>query len=117
MQYPIYIEIESVKILLHTIFETAGMFIGFRYFIYLRKKQGDKINSDNRTWIIVGAIFGALLSSRLVGGFENPVALFSAQNPLLYTYQNKTVLGGFLGGVFGVELMKKIVVAIYLPSL
>jgi phosphatidylglycerol:prolipoprotein diacylglycerol transferase len=106
LHYPFCIEIGSVKILLHTIFETAGMFIGFRYFIYLRKKQGDSIKSDNRTWIIIGAIFGAILGSRLVGGFENPVALFASKNPLFYIYQNKTVLGGFLGGVFGVELMK-----------
>ncbi|MBK7884478.1 MAG: prolipoprotein diacylglyceryl transferase [Chitinophagaceae bacterium] len=109
LHYPVYIEIGSVKILLHTIFEVSGMFIGFRYFIYLRKKQGDQIKSENRIWIIIGAIFGAILGSRLVGGFENPIALFASKNPLFYIYQNKTVLGGFLGGVFGVELIKLIV--------
>ncbi len=109
MHYPFYIEIGPIKILLHTVFETGGMFIGFRYFMYLRKKQGDSIKSDNRIWIIIGAIFGAILGSRLVGGFENPIALFASKNPLFYIYQNKTVLGGFLGGVFGVELIKKVV--------
>jgi len=109
LQYPVYIEIGTLKVLLHPVLEFAGMFIGFRYFLYLRKKQGDSIKTDNRIWIIIGAIFGALIGSRLVGGLEDPHALFSSKNPLLYFYQNKTVLGGFLGGLFGVELMKKLV--------
>jgi phosphatidylglycerol:prolipoprotein diacylglycerol transferase len=85
------------------------MFIGFRYFLYLRKKSGDTIHTEQRVWIIIGAIFGALLGSRLVGGLENPPELFASGNPLFYLYQNKTVAGGFLGGLFGVELVKKFI--------
>jgi phosphatidylglycerol:prolipoprotein diacylglycerol transferase len=32
-----------------------------------------------------------------------------AKNPFVYIYQHKTVVGGFLGGLFGVELVKKII--------
>lgn len=106
MNFPVYIEIGSLKLLLHTILEPVGMFMGFRYFLFLRKKEGDKITTERRLWIIIGAIFGAVMGSRLLGGFENPAALLSAKNPLLYIYQNKTVLGGFLGGLLGVELTK-----------
>lgn len=109
MHFPVYFEIGSQKILLHTIMEPLGIFIGFRYFLFLRKKQGDGIESSQRIWIIIGAIFGALIGSRLVGGFEDPKALFAAKYPLLYLYQNKTVVGGFLGGLIGVELVKKII--------
>lgn len=87
--------------------EPLGMFVGFRYFLLLRKKKGDAIQTEQRIWIIIGAIFGAVLGSRLVGGFENPTALFAAKNPLFYFYQNKTVAGGFLGGLLGVELAKR----------
>ena len=109
LHYPVYIEIATTKILLHLILETAGLFIGFRYFLYLRKKQGDRIENSKRTWIIIGAIFGALVGSRLLGGLEDPLALGHAKNILLYFYGNKTVVGGFLGGLFGVELAKKII--------
>lgn len=109
MQFPVEITIRSVKILLHSITEVLAFFIGFRYFLYLRKKQGDVIVQSNRTWILIGAIFGAFIGSRLVGGLENPQQLVSADNLLLYFYQNKTVLGGFLGGLFGVELVKKFI--------
>ena len=109
MHFPVTVEIVSIKILLHAILEPLGMFIGFRYFLRLRKAKGDSIESGQRLWIIIGAIFGALIGSRLLGGFEDPQALFEAKNPFIYIYENKTVVGGFLGGLFGVELIKKLV--------
>jgi len=89
------------------IMETLAFFIGFRYFLYLRKKTGDQLSSSGRIWIILGAIFGALIGSRLIGGLEHPDELFASSNPLVYFYSNKTVVGGFLGGLAGVELVKK----------
>lgn len=109
MQFPVEISIGHLKILLHTIVEPLAFFIGFRYFLDLRKKQGDVIESENRIWILLGAIFGALFGSRILGGLENPLQLASSDNVLFYFYQNKTVLGGFLGGLAGVELIKKII--------
>jgi phosphatidylglycerol---prolipoprotein diacylglyceryl transferase len=107
LTYPFEIHIGNLSVPLHTVLETLGIFIGFRLFIYLRKKQGDVIESPNRIWILIGATFGALAGSRLVGAFENPIAWFQSDHPLLYFYQNKTVVGGFLGGLLGVELIKK----------
>jgi prolipoprotein diacylglyceryltransferase len=78
-------------------------FIGFRYFLYLRRKMGDPIPSSNRVWILIAAIFG----SRLIGGLEDPPQIAIADNVLFYFYQNKTVLGGFLGSLLFVELVKK----------
>jgi len=83
------------------------MFIGFRYFLYLRKQQGDRVENSNRIWAIIGAIFGALFGSRLLGALENPPGLLGADNVLFYIYQNKTIVGGLLGGLAGVELIKK----------
>jgi len=109
LNFPVYIEIGASKILVHAVLELLAFFAGFRYFLWLRKKQGDNINQSNRIWIIIGAIFGALIGSRLIGGLEDPPQINKADNVLLYFYQNKTVLGGFLGGLFGVELIKKII--------
>lgn len=109
MHFPVNIEIGPVKILLHAILEPLGIFIGFRYFLYLRKGNGDQIESGQRLWIVIAAIFGALIGSRLAGGLENPAELLKAPNPLVYFYTNKTVVGGFLGGLFGVEVVKKLI--------
>ena len=108
MQFPVELHFGKNSIPLHALMETVGFFIGFRYFLFLRKKQGDVIESNNRTWILIGAIFGALAGSRLIGSLERPTELVTAKNIWEYIYNNKTVLGGFLGGLFGVELIKKI---------
>jgi phosphatidylglycerol---prolipoprotein diacylglyceryl transferase len=109
LSFPFYIQVGSSRLLLHAVFEAAAFFIGFRYFLYLKRKQGDIIESSNRIWIIIGAIFGALIGSRLIGGIEDITALQRAANKALYFYQNKTVVGGFIGGLFGVELVKKFI--------
>ena len=109
MKFPIYIEIGSTKILLHVVLELLAFFIGFRYFLWLRRKGGDTINAPNRTWIIIGAVIGALVGSRLIGGLEDPPQIGKAHNLLFYFYENKTVVGGFLGGLAGVEITKKII--------
>ena len=109
MDYPFTIQIGNTKILWHIVLETIGFIAGYRYFVFLRKKQGDIIENENRIWILIGATFGALLGSRLIGGLENPTEMFASKNVLIYFYENKTIVGGLLGGLFGVELVKKII--------
>jgi phosphatidylglycerol---prolipoprotein diacylglyceryl transferase len=108
MSFPINLTIGSVSLNLHLIFETLSFFIGFRYFLYLRKNQEDLINSSDRIWILIGAAFGAFLFSRLIGGLENPVEFFRFRQSIIYYYGNKTILGGLLGGLLCTEITKKI---------
>ncbi|MEO7045649.1 MAG: prolipoprotein diacylglyceryl transferase family protein [Ferruginibacter sp.] len=109
MHFPVEIHFKNSSILLHVIMEVAAFFIGFRYYLYLKRKQGDPIESTKRTWILIGAIFGAFIGSRLVGSLERPLELLVTDNIWDYIYSNKTVLGGFLGGMLGVELVKKMI--------
>lgn len=109
MNFPVMLSFGDTKFPLHGVLEFAAYFIGFHYFLYLRKNQQDSINTSNRIWILIGAIFGSIVSSRIVGGLEDPTQIKIANNVLLYFYQNKTVLGGFLGGLWGVEIIKKII--------
>lgn len=109
MNFPFTIQIGGTKILMHIVMETIGFIAAYRYFVYLRTKQSDTIKNENRTWILIGATFGALLGSRLIGGLENPSALLSSKNILEHFYENKTIVGGLLGGLFGVEVVKKII--------
>jgi phosphatidylglycerol:prolipoprotein diacylglycerol transferase len=94
---------------LHVLFETLGMVVGFRYFVFLRRRQRDRIDDVNRIWILIGAAFGAFVFSRVVGALENPINLFHTQHPLLYLYANKTIVGALLGGLLMVEITKKII--------
>jgi phosphatidylglycerol:prolipoprotein diacylglycerol transferase len=109
MNFPVTISIGKTSILLHVVLEAAGFFVGFRYFLYLRRKQGDTIPQHKRIWLLIAAIFGALIGSRIIGSLERPYELFITNNIWDYIYSNKTVLGGFLGGLLAVELTKLII--------
>ena len=89
----------------HLLMETLAFFIGVRMYYFLRKNIQDPISDENRLWIMLGAMIGALIGSRLVALFENPNAIMD--QTWVSFYQNKTVAGGFFGGLFGVELFKK----------
>lgn len=108
MAFPINLHLGGLVVSCHLIFETLGFVIGFRYFLFLRSRQKDKISDTNRTRIIIGATFGAFLFSRLIGALENPVNLVHTTHILLYLYANKTIVGGLLGGLLIVEITKKI---------
>jgi phosphatidylglycerol:prolipoprotein diacylglycerol transferase len=105
LTFPINIPIGKSYIPAHFICETLAYFLGYRYYVYLRKKHKDQISSENRLIIFVGAALGAFVGSHLIGVLENP-ALLSHFN-LVYFMGNKTIVGGILGGLIGVELTKK----------
>lgn len=101
------------RVPLHAVLEALSYFVGFRYFVYLRGKQGDNIDQSNRLWILIGATFGALLGTRILGVLEAGPKLFTMEKPLevwlLALFSSKTIVGGLLGGLLGVEGIKKII--------
>ncbi len=107
MNFPIHIEAFGANLPLHFIFETLAFFVGIRLYYYLKRDFVDPISDLNRLWILLGAMVGALIGSRVLALLETPSEI--GHQTLLTIYQNKTVAGGFLGGLFGVELAKKLV--------
>ena len=105
MSFPYQLELFGSKFYLHFIFETLAFVIGVRLYYYLRKGIDDPISNINRLWIMVGAMIGALIGSRVIAMLETPSEIM--HQTLLSFYQNKTVAGGFLGGLLAVELFKK----------
>lgn len=99
----------GVKINIHLILEYLAFFVGFRYYVWLRKSVQDTIPSQNRISIILGATIGAFLGSRLIGFLENPVLIDFSPNQLIQLFNTKTIMGGLFGGLIGVEVMKKII--------
>lgn len=92
---------------LHLIFEFLAMTIGYRYYLYLKKQEGDVVNDKSRAIVLVAAAIGALLGSRIVGLLEHPDLWHDAD--ILTIFSNKTILGGLLWGLWSVEITKKIV--------
>ncbi|MCB0444903.1 MAG: prolipoprotein diacylglyceryl transferase [Gelidibacter sp.] len=108
MQIPFEPIVFGYHINSHLVLEYLAFFIAFRYYLYLRKGSEDSISSINRLSIILGAVIGAFIGSRLAGFFENPLIPISKEN-FIQLLNTKTIMGGLFGGLLGVEIAKKII--------
>jgi phosphatidylglycerol---prolipoprotein diacylglyceryl transferase len=91
----------------HLLFEALAYFIGFRVYLYTRNK--DKIPVDTALWVVVGAVLGAAIGSKLLYWFEDPFNTIENWNRIIYLMEGKTIVGGLLGGLIGVETAKKLI--------
>lgn len=107
MEIPFTFNASIFHINIHFVFESLAFFIGFQYYLFLKKKSVDSISNLNRLYAILGSIIGALLGSRLLGALEDPQILFSGD--WLAIYKSKTIVGGLFGGLLGVEFIKKLI--------
>ncbi len=64
MSFPIYLQVGSLRLHPHLIFESLAYFAAFRVYLRLRKRKGDTIDDANRWWVIAGAAVGAVLGSK-----------------------------------------------------
>jgi len=69
-------------------------------YLFVRKARGDAIADERRAAVFAGAAAGALIGSRLLYWLCDP-----ASNTFL---GGKTIVGGLLGGLIGVEIAKKV---------
>lgn len=106
MSFPVIFSIGPLSLPAHLVFEVLAFSLGFRYFLHLRKNQQDTITESHRIWIFIGASLGALIGSRLLGVLENPSLLWTGKLAWWQMLGSKTMVGGLLGGLAGVEIMK-----------
>lgn len=107
MHYPLEFQLGSAHLSAHLLFEMLSYTIGYRLYVWQRARTQDLISDDGRMWIFLGAALGALLGSHLLGILENPAYL--RQLNWQIWLGNKTIVGGLLGGLIGVEWTKKII--------
>lgn len=96
------------KINIHLVLEYLAFFVGYRYYVFLRRKTVDHISTMNRLTIVLGAAIGAFLGSRMIGFLENPIVPSNLYD-VLNLFNSKTIMGGLFGGMLGVEVAKKII--------
>ncbi|KFF09254.1 prolipoprotein diacylglyceryl transferase [Chryseobacterium luteum] len=107
MDFPVTFQIFGKTVLAHPVFETLGIFLGMRFYFYLKRKSTEKLSFNTSAAVLIGATAGALMGSKLIGNLENPYVLFENFNFKRF-WTNNTIVGGLAFGLIGVELAKKI---------
>ena len=93
---------------LHPVFEAFGYALGFAAYRRARRTTGDVLDEQQRWTVIAAAAVGALLGSRILGLLEQAPRIHISWTQMLMPDGGKTIVGGLLGGWFGVELAKKL---------
>src|SRR3954454_8836287 len=92
---------------LHTVFETLGYLSAVLVYMAVRKRRGDAIADRDRLAVFAGALVGAALGTRLLFLLCNPAVTLQHWTDPRYLLGGKTIVGGLLGGLIGVEIAKK----------
>lgn len=108
MDFPVTFQLFGKTILAHPVFETVGIFIGMRFYFYLKRKSSERLPFNISAAVLIGATAGALIGSKLIGNLENPYVFFNDFNFKRF-WTNNTIVGGLAFGLIGVEVAKKIV--------
>ena len=93
-----HFDLGSRGIVLHTVIESLAYLVGFQIYSRTRKQQGDFLTTDVRLHIIVAAIAGAAVGSKVLAWFEWPAETLQHIRDPLFLIQGKTILGALLGG-------------------
>ncbi len=108
MTFPIYIPFGPWKVHPHILFEPLGYFLGARLFFILRRRWVDSIASVNRLGTVAGALVGAGIGAKLLHFLDELPLLLNGQVTWLQLLSGKSIVGGLLGGLIGVEIAKYI---------
>ena len=115
MIFPHYFHLFGQSFHPHPTMELIAYSGGYQIFMLLRRRHRrlfpDRpfVSFEKNMWIIVGAIFGALVGSKLLAWAESPSEYFANFPDWQRLIGGKTIVGGLLGGWVGVEIAKKIV--------
>ena len=106
-----YVMADLSPIQLHTVFEIAAYALGTQVFLWQRRRLRlpALADQDRTLWVVVGAAIGAALGSKLAFWVEDPSAAFANFPDWRHLLEGKSIVGGLLGGLVGVELTKKTV--------
>jgi phosphatidylglycerol---prolipoprotein diacylglyceryl transferase len=93
----------------HTAFEVAAYAVGMRLFLWQRRKLALAVldDRDRSLWIGVAAILGAAIGAKLGYWIEDPQNAFADFPDWRRLLEGKTIVGALLGGLIGVELVKR----------
>ncbi|MGE0191257.1 MAG: prolipoprotein diacylglyceryl transferase [Planctomycetota bacterium] len=91
----------------HPVFESLAYVTAFAVYRHARRRRGDPLGDRARLSVLVAAAIGALIGSKLLNLLVDPAASWAHRAELMTWLGGKTMVGGLLGGVIGVELYKK----------
>jgi phosphatidylglycerol:prolipoprotein diacylglycerol transferase len=94
-------------VLWHFLLESLAYIVAFRLYLHERRAHGDFLETPHRWTIVVAAIAGAAIGSKLFYWLEDPLKTLHHWNDFAYLMAGKTIVGAILMGTIAVEFAKR----------
>ena len=108
MTFPVPIHVLGHQLHPHMVMEVIAYSAGFQLYRILRPRfPRASVPFEQNLWIFVGAVFGALIGSKLLAWVESLPEYWPHRFDPAAWMGGKTIVGGLLGGWAGVEIAKK----------
>lgn len=107
MTFPVLVPIGAWRLHPHTVFDVLAYSIGFQLFLLQRRRFGDTVDTRARWSVVAAAILGAAIGSKLLFWLVDPAETLAHWNDPRFLLGGKTIVGGLIGGLVGVELEKR----------
>jgi prolipoprotein diacylglyceryltransferase len=105
VHFPVLLHLGPVTLAPHQPLELLGSALGVRLYFALRRRTGDPLPGERRLVVFAAAVVGAAVGSKLLAWLYNPAPVLAHPSPALLL-SGKTIVGGLLGGLGAVELVK-----------
>lgn len=91
----------------HGVMEFVGYATGARVYFWNAKREPKRFGAEQRLWLLVGCVMGALVGAKMLAWIETPIDYWRVRYEPQLWLGAKTIAGGLLGGWVGVEIAKK----------
>ncbi|MFO1532938.1 MAG: prolipoprotein diacylglyceryl transferase [Thermoplasmatota archaeon] len=105
--FPVMVPVGPWQVHPHVLFESLGYIVGFQTFLWLRRRRGDHLAEGQRPILVLAAIVGALVGSKILAWLVDPSFVWTNRGDWQAWAEGKTVVGALLGGLLAVELAKR----------
>jgi 7,8-dihydro-6-hydroxymethylpterin dimethyltransferase len=107
--FPVIVSAFGLSVPAHQVLELLAYAAGFRLYLWLRRRwpSGPAMTWEQTGWVLIGAIFGALLGARLLALADAYPVFWPHRTDWHVLLGAKTIVGAILGGWMGVELAKR----------
>lgn len=95
------------KVSSYALFVTLGLFVGMICF-FLTVTSKEKVNKENGFYIVLSALVFGFIGAKLLAIIENfELIIKDFSNLKYFIFSGKSIIGGLIGGYFGVRFIKK----------
>lgn len=105
MTFPVYVPVGPWRLHPHPLLEALAYAVGFH--LYLTTRRPQRLSDAQNHAVIAGAIAGAAIVSKVLAWTVDPALLWAHRSDPRVWLGGKTIVGGLLGGLIGVESAKK----------